>query len=361
MPQSFFCGNIAFRKICRGATMQRKVKHQVFISSTYKDLQEERWAVLRSLLSMDCIVSGMELFPAIDMEQFDYIKQIIDDCDYYVLILGGRYGSESPEGLSYTEMEYDYACSKGIPVIALVFDKPDELPTDKRETDPDPLRKFRAFRAKAASARLVRFWSDIKELQLHVIQAFHHAEKNFPALGWVRANTVASEEILADLNTIRKENEQLKEEMSSLKKACSPVVENLASLTDELAFRFTPPMEDFGQPHQHFVGIFQLTWKELFLDMFNLFREGTNKSGIDYFIVRTYLSKDTTPNEWTFVREKIVEKDLNIIINQFLAHNLIQRLSVQTEDNGIEVMYVLTESGTRYGLTQLAIKNDIIS
>ena len=341
--------------------MQRKVKHQVFISSTYKDLQEERWAVLRSLLSMDCIVSGMELFPAIDMEQFDYIKQIIDDCDYYVLILGGRYGSESPEGLSYTEMEYDYACSKGIPVIALVYDKPDELQSGKRETDPDALRKFRTFRAKAANSRLVRFWSDIKELQLHAMQAFHHAEKNFPALGWVRANTVASEEILADLNTIRKENEQLKEEMSSLKKACSPVVENLASLTDELAFRFTPPMEDFGQPHQHFVGIFQLTWKELFLDMFNLFREGTNKSGIDYFIVRTYLSKDTTPNEWTFVREKIVEKDLNIIINQFLAHNLIQRLSVATEDNGIEVTYVLTESGTRYGLTQLAIKKDLAS
>lgn len=341
--------------------MQRKVKHQVFISSTYKDLQEERWAVLRSLLSMDCIVSGMELFPAIDMEQFDYIKQIIDDCDYYVLILGGRYGSESPEGLSYTEMEYDYACSKGIPVIALVYDKPDELQSGKRETDPDALRKFRTFRAKAANSRLVRFWSDIKELQLHAMQAFHHAEKNFPALGWVRANTVASEEILADLNTIRKENEQLKEEMSSLKKACSPVVENLASLTDELAFRFTPPMEDFGQPHQHFVGIFQLTWKELFLDMFNLFREGTNKSGIDYFIVRTYLSKDTTPHEWTFVREKIVEKDLNIIINQFLAHNLIQRLSVATEDNGIEVTYVLTESGTRYGLTQLAIKKDLAS
>ena len=341
--------------------MQRKVKHQVFISSTYKDLQEECWAVLRSLLSMDCIVSGMELFPAIDMEQFDYIKQIIDDCDYYVLILGGRYGSESPEGLSYTEMEYDYACSKGIPVIALVYDKPDELPADKRETDPDALRKFRSFRAKAASARLVRFWNDIKELQLHAIQAFHHAEKNFPALGWVRANTVASEEILADLNTIRKENDQLKEEMSSLKKACSPVVENLASLTDEFAFRFTPPKEDFGQPQQHFVGIFQLTWKELFLNLFNLFREGTDKDGIDYSIVSTYISKDATPQKWNFWREKIVKEDLNIIINQFLAHNLIQRLSVATEDNGIQVTYVLTESGTRYGLTQLAIKNDFTS
>lgn len=29
----------------------------------------------------------------IDEEQFEYIKQVIDDSDYYVLILGGLYGT----------------------------------------------------------------------------------------------------------------------------------------------------------------------------------------------------------------------------------------------------------------------------
>jgi Domain of unknown function (DUF4062) len=83
-------------------------RYQVFVSSTYADLQEERDAVFQTLMRMDCIPAGMELFPAIDEEQFEFIKKVIDGCDYYVLIIGGRYGSLTPEGISYTKKEYDY-------------------------------------------------------------------------------------------------------------------------------------------------------------------------------------------------------------------------------------------------------------
>src|SRR5688572_21788241 len=93
-------------------------KYQVFVSSTYQDLQEERRQVIHALLELDCIPSGMELFPAADEDQWSLIKGVIDDCDYYVVILGGRYGSLGPEGLSYTEMEYRYAIEKGKPVAA---------------------------------------------------------------------------------------------------------------------------------------------------------------------------------------------------------------------------------------------------
>ena len=40
----------------------------------------------------------MEWFPGIDEEQFKYIKQVIDDSDYYVLILGGLYGTIASDG-----------------------------------------------------------------------------------------------------------------------------------------------------------------------------------------------------------------------------------------------------------------------
>lgn len=43
-------------------------RYQVFISSTYVDLQEERQSVLQTLMEMDCIPAGMELFPAADEE-----------------------------------------------------------------------------------------------------------------------------------------------------------------------------------------------------------------------------------------------------------------------------------------------------
>ncbi len=97
-------------------------KYQVFISSTYEDLKEERKRIIDVLLQSNCIPAGMELFSATDGTQMETIKSVIDLCDYYILILGERYGSISEEtGKSYTEMEYDYALSKGIPV--LVFAK----------------------------------------------------------------------------------------------------------------------------------------------------------------------------------------------------------------------------------------------
>jgi hypothetical protein len=63
-------------------TGQMDKRYQVFVSSTYADLKEERQRVIQALMEMDCIPAGMELFPAADQEQFEFIKRVIDDCDY---------------------------------------------------------------------------------------------------------------------------------------------------------------------------------------------------------------------------------------------------------------------------------------
>jgi len=86
-------------------------RYQVFISSTFVDLIDERQAVLKSILEMDHMPAGMELFPATDDTAWNLIKDVIDASDYYVLIVGGRYGSLDEEGLGYTEKEYKYAVS----------------------------------------------------------------------------------------------------------------------------------------------------------------------------------------------------------------------------------------------------------
>lgn len=44
-------------------------RYQVFLSSTYVDLKEEREEILRILLKLNCFPAGMELFPAIDEER----------------------------------------------------------------------------------------------------------------------------------------------------------------------------------------------------------------------------------------------------------------------------------------------------
>ncbi len=75
-------------------------RYQVFVSSTYADLKEERRAVIQTVIELNCIPAGMELFPAADEEQLAFIKRVIDDCDYYLLIIGGRYGSVDETGIS---------------------------------------------------------------------------------------------------------------------------------------------------------------------------------------------------------------------------------------------------------------------
>ena len=111
-----------------------KKKYQVFISSTYEDLKEERAAVSKTLLDLGCIPIGMEQFPASGMSQMEYIVKILVTCDYYILILAGRYGSIDPtDGIGYTEKEYDYAVTNGIPVMSFIIDDIGKLPIEKCE------------------------------------------------------------------------------------------------------------------------------------------------------------------------------------------------------------------------------------
>jgi hypothetical protein len=44
-------------------------RYQVFVSSTFSDLQEERQEIIQALLELKCIPAGMELFPAANDDQ----------------------------------------------------------------------------------------------------------------------------------------------------------------------------------------------------------------------------------------------------------------------------------------------------
>src|SRR5687768_12828918 len=108
-PASRTVGAVSDRHVVDTCPMERR--YQVFVSSTYTDLIEERREVIQALLELDCLPAGMELFPAANEDQWTLIKEVIDRTDYYVVIVGGRYGSTTPEGISYTEQEYEYAAS----------------------------------------------------------------------------------------------------------------------------------------------------------------------------------------------------------------------------------------------------------
>lgn len=166
-----------------------KKKYQVFVSSTYSDLKEERAAVMQCLLEMNCIPVGMEQFPASNMNQMDYIRMMLDDCDYYVLVLGGRYGSLDTDGTGFTEKEYDYAIKHGIPVMSFVVDDIGKLPSAKCEITDVGRNKLKDFRTKVCSGKLVKFYSDIGSLKAAVAVSLNRCIQDFPAIGWIRGNT----------------------------------------------------------------------------------------------------------------------------------------------------------------------------
>jgi len=191
-------------------------RYQVFVSSTYADLKDERKSVIQTLLKMDCIPAGMELFPAADEDQFEFIKRIINDCDYYLLIIGGRYGSLTAQGISYTEQEYEYALERNLKVIALLHKNPDQIPFDKSEQKPKLRARLKAFREKAAKGRVVEFWQNEDELPGIVALSLINTIKMFPAVGWVRADKVSSEELLIEINELRKQNGLMKEQLAAI-------------------------------------------------------------------------------------------------------------------------------------------------
>ena len=65
--------------------MKRKL--QVFISSTFSDMIEERQAAVAAVLKAGHIPAGMELLTAGDKSQMKTIERWIDESDVYMLIL----------------------------------------------------------------------------------------------------------------------------------------------------------------------------------------------------------------------------------------------------------------------------------
>jgi len=169
--------------------MTHKKKLQVFVSSTYSDLREERQAAVEAILTAGHIPAGMELFAAGDQTQMDVIKRWIDESDIFFLLLGGRYGSIDPDTKkSYIQLEYEYAQQKGKPIFAVVIDE-DYLKERVKvrgievyETDnPQQLKDFRAI----LLTKLVKIWHHPKDIELAVLKTLSEFARRDDLIGWI--------------------------------------------------------------------------------------------------------------------------------------------------------------------------------
>lgn len=100
----------------------RKI-YTAFISSEFESLQDERNIVINKLLDNRIMPICMEHFTATSSGQFEDLKELIDDSDLFILLLGKNYGSCDAEGISWTQREYEYAVSKKKQIIAVICDE----------------------------------------------------------------------------------------------------------------------------------------------------------------------------------------------------------------------------------------------
>lgn len=163
-------------------------KYQFFISSTYEDLKEERNKAIQAILTMNQFPIGMEMFSAANDDQWKIIKEAIDSSDFYILIIGNRYGSiEDTTGISYTEKEFDYAVEKKIPVLAFIVDNSMSMIPDRFDSDPQKIAKLNAFKEKVKqSGRYVKFWKNVDNLETLISQSISKAVLRGNRPGWVR-------------------------------------------------------------------------------------------------------------------------------------------------------------------------------
>lgn len=191
-------------------------KLQVFVSSTYTDLKEERQAAVEAILDAGHIPAGMELFKAGNESQLKTIYKWIDESDVYMLIFGGRYGSiESKSGKSYTQLEYEYALSKNIPVFAVILT--DSFLLRKTATlgkivyEQDNTSLYDAFKTQVMS-KIIKFVDDEKDIKIAIFATIQEFINDYKLDGWIRGDY--------DYEDLKLQYSELESRYNALAKTC---------------------------------------------------------------------------------------------------------------------------------------------
>lgn len=327
-------------------------RYQVFVSSTFTDLKEERKAIIEGLLNAKYIPAGMEMFAASNDEQFKYIKKIIDTCDYYVLIVGARYGSINPTtGKSFTEQEYDYAVEKGIPVLAFLHSDPYNLPADKR--DDKNCELLEKFRNKVSDGRLCKMWHTSAELISSVIISLGEEVADNPQVGWTRGNIEDSVELLSQINALHKEKESIEKEYRELKEKYDELTkqnDNIAYGDDVFTIRGRQTGYDDRHKYYSKDRNITLTWDKIFSVVAPYLTAPTNFEGFCEKLRGAINSAYNT--DISYINDDCAQT----VKVQLCALGLIRCYQAKLIKGGLAEAIEITEKGNRYLLELKTVK-----
>lgn len=117
--------------------------YQIFISSTFADLQQERKKAVEVVVNRGHMPIALEGFSASNKSDLEVIEEAIKDCQVYILILGHRYGElvhdQCDRQISYTELEFEIAEKNGLLILPFIL-KDEEINARRKKLDANSTR-----------------------------------------------------------------------------------------------------------------------------------------------------------------------------------------------------------------------------
>lgn len=287
----------------------------------------------------------MEYFPSDDDGKFEFIKSIIDECDYYVLILAGRYGSIGKSGKSFTEMEYRYAQSKNIPIVAFVHSNPANISLGKSEGGDIGRKKLEAFRKYISKEKMVKYWNNKEDLSGKVSRTMISMIKRHPAIGWVRGDYAIDSKTMIKLQKLYEENIEYKNNIAEKNKK-----EELMQGDDGVSVVFDILENDYYAKVILRCNVIKFTWNELFVIWGKVFLEENTR----YEVINA-LEKYVIDKKMISARKdekiRLSSDSFSKIIIQFMALGLIEVVHPNHENDYNMVQesrYRLTKEGEKF-------------
>lgn len=327
--------------------------HHVFVSSTYSDLIDVRKKVSEAIAKAGYVAEGMEIFPASSQSQMEFITRVIDRCDYYVLIIAGKYGSEDEDGISFTEKEYEYACSKNIPVLSLIHSDPASISVEAQEEETSKREKLENFTSRVKQGALVDFWRASDEAATKALAALSQAVISQPGIGWVRADAVAGEDLLREINDLRKKNSELDEKLTALTNDAPSVIPDIASLND--TFQFTVEHRVAGYNGRRRLAV-TLSWLDIFTIIGPDLAAYPGDSSVNSSLASAaYTRRKSYPSSDVY-SFRVEKEDFKTIRIQLVALGLVGTRYSNTTSGGKALSWSITELGKRQLMQERTVK-----
>ncbi|GAC69925.1 DUF4062 domain-containing protein [Gordonia soli] len=343
--------------------MADEKRFQVFVSSTYTDLAAERAAVIQAILRMDHLPAGMEMFPSADESQWELIEQVIDQSDYYVVVVAGRYGSIiDAEGISYTEKEYDYAVKSGIPVLGFVHKNPGQILASNTDLDKTAQELLDKFRDKVKS-KPVNFFESPAELGGLVVTSLMQAIKKKPGIGWVRGDKAMTVEQEREIVSLREQIATLREQKAEAESALVEDVADLAQGDQRVTISVLSQSSISGRDDVEFVAV-ATTWDEIFADVGPLLVDESpeheaEKRLATHLYHRASDEEKQTLDSVYYGKIGMPYDDWDIVKTQFRALGLIDKGQKKRPIQDKNKYLSLTDRGDRHLTQLLAVKSGV--